>query len=186
MSRVRLRKPGFGVIITMVQATYSVEFKKMAVQKYFSRGNRSLEDISQEMDLPKSTLYGWIKKYKKYAINTDMKNTAKRPQDWATDEKIKACFDYENLAIEQQGAFLRHHGLHSSHLVEWKRLCVSALSSKGNNNVPGSELNDAHRRIKDLERDLLRKDRALAETTALLVLKKKADLIWGNEDQKLI
>ena len=36
------------------------------------------------------------------------------------------------------------------------------------------------RKIKELEKELQRKDRALAETTALLVLKKKADLIWGN------
>ena len=37
---------------------------------------------------------------------------------------------------------------------------------------------------KELKRDLYRKDRALAETTALLVLKKKADLIWGTEENE--
>jgi len=113
-----------------------------------------------------------------------MKDTSKRPQDWTPDEKIQACFDYENLTTEQQGAFLRSKGLHSSHLLEWKKLCVSALSSKANDSAPRHELNDAHRKIKELEGDLLRKDRALAETTALLVLKKKADLIWGGEEPK--
>jgi transposase len=168
----------------MVQASYTAEFKKVAVQKYFSRGNRSLEDISTEIGAGKSTIYGWVQKHKKYAINTNMKDTAKRPQDWTADEKIQACFDYENLTTEQQGEFLRGKGLHSSRLSEWKKVCISALSSKDNDSASRGELNDAHRKIKELERDLLRKDRALAETTALLVLKKKADLIWGSEEPK--
>ena len=38
------------------------------------------------------------------------------------------------------------------------------------------------RRIRELEKELRRKDKALAETAALLVLKKKANAIWGDED----
>ena len=38
------------------------------------------------------------------------------------------------------------------------------------------------KRIKDLEKELLRKDRALAEAAALLVLKKKAQDLWEDED----
>ena len=34
-----------------------------------------------------------------------------------------------------------------------------------------------------LKKDLLRKDKALAETSALLILKKKADLIWGDFEE---
>ena len=168
----------------MVQASYSEEFKKVAVQKYFSSKNRRLGDLSAEIGVASSTIHYWVQKYKKYAINTDMKDTPKRPQDWTADEKIQACFDYENLSAVQQGEFLRSKGLHSTHLAEWKKLCVSALSSKASEIAPRSELNEAVRKIKELERDLLRKDRALAETTALLVLKKKADLIWGKEDPK--
>ena len=170
----------------MVQASYSVEFKKVAVQKYFSRGNRSLEDISTEIVVAKSTIYWWVQKHKKYAINANVKDIPKRPQDWAPDAKVQACFDYENLSAEQQGEFLRRKGLHSSHIFEWKKLCISALSSKRSDNVYRGELSDAHQKIKELERDLLRKDRALAETAALLVLKKKADLIWGSEEPKSV
>jgi transposase len=168
----------------MVQILYSAEFKKVVVQKYFSRGNRSLEDLSAELNVATSTIYSWVKKHKKYATNIDMKDTPKRPQDWAPDEKIRAFFDYENLSVEQQGEFIRKKGLHSTHISEWKKLCITALASRRSDIASRDELNAAVRRIKELECDLLRKDRALAETTALLVLKKKADLIWGKEDPR--
>ena len=45
-------------------------------------------------------------------------------------------------------------------------------------------MSELRARNKELERDLNRKDKALAETTALLVLKKKADLIWGTGDKE--
>ena len=47
-----------------------------------------------------------------------------------------------------------------------------------------SEWGADKKKIKELERDISRKDRALAETTALLVLKKKADLIWGSGENE--
>jgi hypothetical protein len=159
---------------------HSKELKKVAVQKYFSRENRSLEDLSLETGISKSTLWREVQKYKEYANSSDMKDTQKRPQDWSPNDKIRAFFDYENIAVEQQGEFLRGKGLHSNHILEWKKLCISVLSKK-NDSVHRGELNEANKKIKELEYDLTRKEKALAEAAALLILKKKADLIWGSE-----
>ncbi len=52
------------------------------------------------------------------------------------------------------------------------------------NRSPSHGMGADKKKIKELERDLQRKDRALAETTALLVLKKKADLIWGSGENE--
>jgi transposase len=164
----------------MLDRRYTEEFKKVAVQKYFSKGNRSLLDLCKEIGISRSSLRIWVQQYKKYANNSGMKDIPKRPQDWTAAEKIRALFEYENLSLEKQGEFLRSNGLHSSHVLEWKKLCISSLSSKVNN----TEVIEANRKIKELERDLSRKDKALSETAALLVLKKKADLIWGIEDPK--
>ena len=172
--------------VIMIQRTYTAEFKKVAIQKIFINKNRKLPDIAKEIGVPRSTLYVWVKEYKKCGNNLVMNNTQKRPQDWTPNEKIKACFDYDNLPQHQQGEFLRRNGLHSSHLTEWKKLCINALSSRTNDNVSKSELRSAHQKIKELEQDLLRKERALAETTSLLILKKKADLIFGSEAQKSV
>jgi hypothetical protein len=168
----------------MEKVEYSSEFKKVAVQKYLSNRTGNLRDLASELGVSHTCLWKWVGEYKKYANSNGMNHIDKRPQDWTADEKIQACFDYENLSVEQQGEFLRRKGLHSDRLVEWKNLCLSALSLKGNDAASRVELNDANRKIKELERDLNRKDKALAEASALLVLKKKADLIWGNEDLK--
>jgi transposase len=38
------------------------------------------------------------------------------------------------------------------------------------------------RRVRELEKELRRKDKALAEAAALLVLQKKVQAIWGDAD----
>jgi hypothetical protein len=88
------------------------------------------------------------------------------------------------LSEEERGAFLRRSGLHSDNLAEWKRTCVDALLSSREERASRVEVAEANRRIKELERELSRKDKALAEASALLILKKKADLIWGTTLEK--
>lgn len=167
----------------MVKSGYSEEFKRVAVQKYLSRGNRQVIDLATDLGVGTTTLWKWVKLYKNGATSTNMKELNKRPQDWSAEEKIRACFEYEGLETDKQGEFLRREGLHSNHLQEWKELWRQALSIQGNNTASRAELNEANRKIKELERDLSRKNSALAETSALLILKKKADLIWGSEER---
>jgi hypothetical protein len=80
------------------------------------------------------------------------------------------------------GASLRRQGVHEAELEQWRsavleagRAALESSSSKAGRGTEG-------RRIKELERELRRKDKALAETAALLVLKKKAHEIWGDAD----
>lgn len=79
------------------------------------------------------------------------------------------------LAGTELGAFLRREGLHEATLREWKSSVLEAL---GPQKVSRADA----KRIRELEKQLRRKDRALAETAALLVLQKKAQELWGDED----
>jgi hypothetical protein len=94
--------------------------------------------------------------------------------------------EFEALAEEQQGEYLRREGLHSEHIAGWKKSMEAGLESGGGSLTAANRTEWAQdkKKIKELERDLHRKDRALAETTALLVLKKKADLIWGSGENQ--
>ena len=74
---------------------------------------------------------------------------------------------------------MRERGLYTAQLEGWRQEMLRALGGKGK----GSEQKD-RQRIKDLEGELRRKDRALAETAALLVLKKKAQAIWGDSEDE--
>ncbi|MBK7961775.1 MAG: transposase [Bdellovibrionales bacterium] len=78
------------------------------------------------------------------------------------------------------GAYLRREGLYTHNLEEWKAEFISIVnSSKKKKKVK----DERDKKIKNLERDLLRKDKALAEASALLILQKKVNLIWGTDDE---
>jgi transposase len=105
---------------------------------------------------------------------------AKRPQDWTALERAEVVLKASRLAPQELGEFLRSQGLHRETLDEWTTALEETLSAQ----APRSSraLSDA-KRIRELERDLARKDRALAETAALLILKKKMALFWGDDDE---
>jgi transposase len=94
--------------------------------------------------------------------------------------------EFEGLAEGQQGEYLRRKGLQSEHVAAWKKSMEVGLGGGGSGLSASSRSEWAadKKKIKELEKELRRKDRALAETTALLVLKKKADLIWGGGEDE--
>jgi len=101
----------------------------------------------------------------------------RRPQDWSAEEKLEAILEYERTPEEQRGVFLREKGLHEASLEKWKKDTLEALRTKA---FAGGKRDPQRKRIAALEKELRRKDAALAEAAALLVLKKKADALWGD------
>jgi transposase-like protein len=105
----------------------------------------------------------------------------KRPNDWSPEDKLKVVTEAAALDDEKLGAFLRKKGLHQTHLDQWRSQMLNGLQYDRPKKKAGRNTVDA-KRIRALEKELNRKDRALAETAALLVLKKKVQEIWGDED----
>jgi transposase len=105
-----------------------------------------------------------------------------RTEDWTAEQKVEAVLGFEKLSEEQRGVFLREKGLHEATLVRWKAEIIEAMKLKP---FTGGKKDPQQKRIAALEKELRRKEAALAEAAALLVLKKKADAIWGEErDEK--
>ena len=98
-------------------------------------------------------------------------------QSWSAEEKLAALLEYERLSEEERGKFLRGKGLHEVHLARWKKEILEGLKLKP---FAGGKKDPQRKRIAALEKELRRKEAALAEAAALLVLKKKADAIWGE------
>ena len=108
---------------------------------------------------------------------------AKRPQDWTAEEKLQVVIEAAAVPEAELGAFLRRQGLHEAQLRQWRQ---QVLASLGQPSTRGSKkATPEARKLRELERELTRKDKALAETAALLVLKKKAHSIWGDEDDDM-
>ena len=113
-----------------------------------------------------------------------MKNN-RRPAERSAQEKLKAVIEFEGLQGDKQGEYLRRQGLHSDHIAAWKKRMEAGLESgEGGDLETRTQRAQDKKKIKELEKELHRKDRALAETTTLLVLKKKADLIWGSGENE--
>ena len=158
---------------------YSETVKEAMVLKLTSPSAPSSISLAQEVGIHQSTLSRWVKEYGNVSkMGGVMKG--RRPQDWTAEEKLNAVLEYEKLEEEEQrGKYLREKGIHSVHIERWKGELIEGLkSSKSGKRDPRDK------RIKELERELRRKDKALAETAALLVLKKKAQAIWGDREDE--
>ena len=105
----------------------------------------------------------------------------KSPNDWSPEEKLKIVLEAAALSDDQIGEFIRRKGIHETHLQQWR---LQMLDGLGNQPKRKKKSNKTEaKQIKKLEKELRRKDKALAETAALLVLKKKVQEIWGDEDE---
>jgi transposase len=175
-----------------VDMQYSDMFKNKMIQKMTGPDAISATALSKQVDVPQSTLSKWLRmagvgpsygfpnNAHEYTKMAKLKNP-QRPNDWSAEDKLKVIVEAASLDDEQLGAFLRKKGLHQTHLEQWRSQMLNALQN-GSSKKKSREKNVDAKRIRALEKELNRKDKALAETAALLVLKKKVQEIWGDED----
>jgi transposase-like protein len=160
-------------------STYSSAFKEQALRKVLSRGNRTVQSVADELNINVFTLKNWMKRdVDKYAkVAEPVKE--KRPQDWSVQEQLIALHESHGLQGEALNAWCRERGIFAHHLDSWRE------SFCGNKD----DVRDARewRSLKEenqqLKRELLRKEKALAEAAALLVLQKKFQALLGDEDK---
>jgi hypothetical protein len=96
-------------------------------------------------------------------------------------EKLRAVVEAAELSDEDLGAFLRRRGLHEAQLARWREAIAGALDELPKSKARGKPSAEA-RELAALRKELLRKDKALAEVAALLTLQKKVQALWGDED----
>jgi len=165
---------------------YSNGFKARMVQRMAGPTAVSAGALSREVGVPQPTLSAWLREARTLPdmgkdANESADAGARRPaKDWTAEEKLKLVIEAARVPEAELGALLRQRGLHAAQLEEWRRLVTGAL--QGSRKPAGSRPDPkAQKQIKALERELQRKDKALAEVTALLALKKKLEMLWGDE-----
>jgi len=167
---------------------YSNKFKAAMVQKMTGPGAVSANALAREIGVSQSVLSRWLRLPSEQVVSAHQHNfqgavsviKAKRPKDWTPEEKYRVVIEAESLSDEELGAFLRKNGLYEAHLKEWREQMLSALTKRS---APKSSKGSTEQRqIRQLEKELDRKDKALAETAALLVLQKKARILFGADE----
>lgn len=148
----------------------------------------SARELADETGVHQTTLSRWLREA---GIGTipDMKKGKKparksprRPQDWSVQEKLQVLQEVDGLSDQELGGYLRRKGLHEAQLEQWRASVAEGLTNTKPKSKMSKEQRMDKRRIQKLERELRRKDKALAEAAALLVLQKKIQEIWGDED----
>jgi transposase len=161
---------------------YSNGFKARMVQRMSGPERISATALSKEVGVSQATLSRWLRT-SSTLVQVDGRRDGreaggKSPRRWTVEEKLRVLSETSKLSDDDLGAFLRREGLHTAQIEEWRRLASEALIGTRKRSTKSPET----KRIKELEKELLRKDQALAEVAALLALKKKAQQIWGDED----
>lgn len=161
---------------------YSEEFKETAVQKMMPPNPVSISQLVQETGVSDVTLYKWRKQYRErgFAVPADDTN----PDNWKPEDKLAVVIEAAAMNEAELGAYCRSKGLYPEQVQRWKQ---SALMGYQRNDQVDQALSKNRkgdkREIKGLKSELRRKEKALAETAALLVLSKKSRAIWGESEE---
>ena len=159
---------------------YSEKFKENLLARALAPSS-NVSGIARQAGIPKQTLFAWIRQAKIGSVSSRSKKKRGRPRSsskWPPEEKLRLLTESAALSDEELGAFLRKEGLHESDLEEIRKAALIGLEPQKRSQGPSPE----EKRIKQLERELNRKEKALAEAAALLVLSKKYRAIMGDED----
>ena len=159
-----------------MKLTYSEDFIEQAVVKLLSRGERSVQAVATDLNINYHTAKFWLKRaLLKKAAPPPTKE--RRPQDWSTHEQLVALHETHGLAGDVLHAWCREHGLFAHHLTNWRTaFCETTKTGTGTR-----ELRILKDENEQLKRDLVRKEKALSEAAALLILQKKFRALWEDE-----
>lgn len=138
-------------------------------------GGPGIIQMSKEIGVHHTTISRWRDLY---AMSPIM-NTSKK---WTPENKLQVIIESSSLEKEELGEFLRKQGLHSEEVGQWKADVLASFKSPGRPKKD-PELKASSKREKALEKDLRRKDKALAEMSARVILLKKSQLLWGENEE---
>lgn len=159
---------------------YSSEFKEQLLAKVFTPNGSSTVELAKQSGVAYATLYTWIKMSKKQNVSAQQ-TIPLRPESQSAEAKVRAVLDTLDKTESERSAYCREHGIYMHHLEAWKEQIVNGLGAV-QTKKDKIEQQQLTKEIKKLKSELNRKDKALAEVSALLILKKKADLLWGGEE----
>jgi len=155
---------------------HSQELRETVTREVLA-GTRSQELIAEEFGIGRSTIQNWLRQDRRTGV-TEVVKRERRPEDWTVEERLSALIESNALSDDELGAWCRGQGLHTHHLERWRREIIEGQDRKGSQ----STLRALRAENRTLKKELRRKEKALAETAALLVLKKKAAAIWGDPE----
>ena len=157
---------------------YSKEFKDGIIARLLQPGN-TVAEIATETGIPRDTLYTWKARYRNLSVDQLSSMPGKSSCRLSSDEKLAAVIETASLNETEISEYCRRKGLYPEQINGWKALIVQGLSSRPSA-ADRKSLQEQAKTIKELQLNVLRKDKALAEAAALLILEKKIQSIFSK------
>ena len=163
-------------------SSYSTERKEAILSKLLPPNNKSVASVAKEEGVSEQTLYNWRKQAKEKGQPVPGKKTSS--DQWSHETKFAVVVETAVLSESELGKYCRGKGLFTEQVKQWKLQCIQGFQS---NEQQAKELKQQTKEdkaeIKLLKKDLRFKEKALAETAALLVLRKKLKAFYGEEPE---
>jgi len=160
---------------------YSPERKEAVLRKMVPPHNRSIKELAREEGISEATLFNWRRQARDKGLLLPDGHSG--PEGWSARDKFAAVLETAGFNEADVGEYCRKKGIYPEQLSQWRRACEQANDWDRENNLRLKNEKKADRvRIRKLEQELRRKEKALAEAAALLVLQKKAQAIWGDPE----
>ena len=160
--------------------TYPEEFKAKIIAQMLPPHNRHIPDLACETGIPQDTLYNWrIKQQRR--TEAVVTKTAAGPDRLSSQDKFHLVVESAALNEQELGEFCRRRSVFPEQLASWREVCSGANELRQGREASADDRKLA-RRNAELESELRRMEKALAEAAALLMLQKKVRELWAEPE----
>jgi len=156
-------------------ARYGQAFKDRVVARLLPPESASVDEVAREVGVGAQTLERW---------RSDALSRPARERSWTAPARLEAVIATTAMDEAARSAWCREHGLYAQELQRWRDSATQALAEPEEARASPQQTKQDRRRIRELEREVRRKDKALAETAALLVLSKKVSAIFNKGEDE--
>lgn len=161
---------------------YPQERRDAILKKMAPPQSLSVAELSRQEGIPSATLYNWRKQARERGQVLPSRSSA--PEEWSSEEKFHVVLETAPMSKAEFSAYCRKRGLYPEQVEAWKQVCLGANGNTAQQDREAQQSKKAEQaRMRQLEKELRRKEKALAETAALLTLSKKAEAIWGSNNE---
>jgi transposase-like protein len=162
---------------------YTAECREWAIQQMMPPLNRAVVELAKATGITTVTLRTWQKMAR--AEGRIVPGDGKQSDRWSSTDKFRIVLETAPLSEAELSAYCRTKGIYPEQVAQWRIACeqANAVVTVKSNAVVTTNTKHAQR-IRELERKLKKTDAARAEAEALLVLRKKAEAIWGKDEEE--
>ena len=165
------------------QASYTDEQKESLIKRMFPPENITASQLSRESGISKSALTTW--KNRTSQVGQVKNRNINSHKELSSREKFLVVMETYSMPEIKLSEYCRSKGLYVEQVKKWRETCMNSNGQEQEISKDlKAELQEEKKKSKSLEKDLNRKDKALAETAALLVLRKKLGAIFGDQEEE--